>query len=171
MTTNLVSIQDFAKRDGKGTSREWVKSFSEQKFLKGALKKPWSGNVNENFPTAVARIDFGRWIADCPFCNGACMVDPDDDFFYCLHCAGNGTGDAGKVRFPDEIENIESAVLERPVITSGVFNSKADEALNSIPALLPRNWMPGQTADDLKRQHEQSVAVALNDLEEREHNG
>lgn len=41
--------------------------------------------------TVAARLDAGRWLADCPFCGGAEMVARSAPFF-CLSCgmAGNG---------------------------------------------------------------------------------
>lgn len=157
MSTQLVSIQDFAKRDGNKSSREWVKRFSEKKFMKGQLVRAWNGTINKNFTAAVARVDYGRWVAECPFCGGSCMVDPDDPFFFCLHCSGNGSGEAGPVTFPVKRDEVETAVLEWPVIVSGRHASKAEEALHAIPAILPRNWKPGQTTDDLRKQHEHAI--------------
>ena len=158
MTTALGSIQDFAKRDGKSNSREWVKHFSAEKVRTGQLARAWDGRVNERHPIALARIDAGRWLADCPFCGLSCMVDPDDDFFFCLYCAGNGTGEAGKARFPENREEIEAAILERPVITRGRHGSFADEQLHAVPVVMARNWVQGQTVDDLRIEFEFVVA-------------
>lgn len=166
MSTKLACLQDFAKRDAgvirtrfrevqTPTSRDWVRTFSILFYEKLLLAKPWSGKINQNMQPAQARIDFGRWIAACPFCGRDCMVDPDDPFFFCLHCAGNGSGDAAPCIFPDDRDAIEIAVLERPVMQIGKYPSKTDEALNSQPILpgLARNWAPGEKSKDLREQH------------------
>jgi len=157
MTTSLGSIKDFALRDGKSDSRDWVFQFSVAKFKKGQLVKAWNGTVNPGHPVALARIDSGRWIAECPFCGLSVMVDPDDDFFFCLYCAGNGTGEAGKVRFPENRDEIEAEILSRPVIAQGKHPSLADEQLHAVPVVAARNWKPGQTVEDL--QNEYSFAI------------
>ena len=33
-----------------------------------------------------AEINRGRWLANCPWCGGAEMVDPDNPKFLCLSC-------------------------------------------------------------------------------------
>jgi|GEM_PF-5953012 len=170
MSTKIGSLQDFAKRDGMQTSREWVKRFSENKFRKGLLKKAWNGKVNQNFPSAIAQIDYARWIAACPFCGEFCMVDPDDKFLFCLYCAGNNTGDAGPVTFPEdnEREMMDDSLFERPVIVKGNHPSFADEMLHSLPAVLPRNWKPGQRVGDLRKQHNLAVGDVDRVIKEKE---
>jgi len=166
MSTRLACLQDFAKRDEADirarfrnmqmpTSRDWVRAFSIHKFERLLLVKPWSGKVNGNMQPAYARIDFGRWIAACPFCQRDCMVDPDDPFFFCLYCAGDSSGDAGPCIFPDDRDAIETAILERPVMKIGKYPSKTDEALNSPPILpgLSRTWNPGESSLELRAQH------------------
>jgi hypothetical protein len=167
MTTKLACLQDFTKRDAGDitarlkkkeghTSRDWVIAFSINKTEKGLLGKPFSGKVRENFPLAIARVDFGRWIADCPFCGSACMVDPDDPFFFCLYCAGLGTGDACPCKFPENRDEIETEILKRQVISIGKHTSRADAAKNEPPLYygLARNWTPEETVDDLRKQRQ-----------------
>lgn len=52
-------------------------------------------------PKVEARVDHGRWLADCPFCNGAELVTEDDPIFLCLSC-GNAEvkGELLDVKFP-----------------------------------------------------------------------
>ena len=79
-----------------------------------------------------ARINHGRWIADCPFCSGAEMVTPTDPRFFCMSCDNREVG--GKwlgVRFPKEANEIEEILGQRV---------HSDE----------RNWTPAETVKDLR---------------------
>lgn len=62
-----------------------------------------------------ARIDWGRWIADCE-CGGAEYVDPETPLFFCMSCGNHGTsGRARKVMFPKNREAIEIETMKHPV--------------------------------------------------------
>jgi hypothetical protein len=61
-----------------------------------------------------ARIDYGRWIADCE-CGGAEMVDPNEPIFFCLSCGNKVTsGRARKVEFPKDRVKIETETMQQP---------------------------------------------------------
>ncbi len=54
-----------------------------------------------------ARIDYGRWIADCE-CGGAEYVDPEEPIFFCMACGNKITsGRARKVVFPKNRVEVE----------------------------------------------------------------
>jgi hypothetical protein len=76
-----------------------------------------------------ARINDGRWIADCPWCPSAIVADPDDPRFFCVHC----TTGAHWVRiiFPDELKEIEAI-------------------LNARSHVKHRSWQPGESIHFLK---------------------
>ena len=61
-----------------------------------------------------ARVDWGRWLCDCPFCGGAELVSRAAGVFYCLSC---GMADQGgkpmQVLFPDDAEEIEAELDTR----------------------------------------------------------
>jgi hypothetical protein len=84
-------------------------------------------------PKVNARVNRGRWLADCPFCTGAELVLGDDAVFMCLSCGNQESG--GKfllVKFPTsgDVPEIEAALMKRP------------ERF--------RNWTPGlESLDDL----------------------
>jgi len=93
----------------------------------------------------IARVNLGRWIADCA-CGGAEIVDPDDRRFFCFSC-GNIAND-GKylpVEFPANHQQIENELLNRAVMRSGDFPLAA-------PGSLPREWIPGETVAELRDQ-------------------
>ncbi len=88
----------------------------------------------------TAYVNHGRWVADCPdrLCGGAELVDPDEPMFFCLSCYNAHAGMAWiPVQFPDETERhaIETALLAR------------ERTQN-------RNWLPGESVDDLQEEHE-----------------
>ena len=92
---------------------------------------------------AIARINHGRWLADCPYCDGAELVHPDERFFVCLSCGNLGLGSPNKldgdgrilhVEFPPNWHSIERILISRP-----------DE--------VTRNWNPGETMADLRREN------------------
>ena len=91
--------------------------------------------------TVAARVNHGRWLMDCPSCTAAHVADFDYQVFMGVEC-GNAAND-GKwfgVIFPANAEDIEAALLARPV------------GLN--PARSPnRNWEITETVDDLLAQN------------------
>lgn len=73
---NIITARTIALKD-RCTVREWLQRAAARKRMKISFTpadKP-----------VVARIDHGRWIADCE-CNGAEYVDPGEPIFYCLSC-------------------------------------------------------------------------------------
>lgn len=89
-------------------------------------------------PTVLARVNDGRWIADCPdeFCGGAEYVSFDSPFFFCCECRNAAVGH-----------------LPLPVTVPGVKLRGEIEA-----ALLPRpvrnrQWLPGETVAKLRAEN------------------
>ena len=81
------------------------------------LRTLWAGlrgfRVRLGTATVVARIDAGRWVADCPLCNGAEIVSKSTPIFFCMSCGM--ASDGGKVRlvtFPADITATEAAVAD-----------------------------------------------------------
>lgn len=74
-----------------------------------------------------ARVDDGRWLADCSLCPGAELVEPGERML-CGSCGAVST-----VKWPSEADTIESVLVERPVTN--------------------RFWFPGETVADLRREN------------------
>ncbi|MEV5444051.1 hypothetical protein AB0N23_16160 [Streptomyces sp. NPDC052644] len=55
-----------------------------------------------------ARINHGRWIADCASCGSAQVVSPDDPRFACTEC-GHGWV---PLTFPDDVAAVEDALAD-----------------------------------------------------------
>lgn len=83
-----------------------------------------------------AYVSEGRWVAECPDCNGAELVTPGDPFM-CLSCGNVLIGHAYRaVIFPAELAAIEDALAVRAF------------AVN-------RNWRPGEMAAQLRAENAQ----------------
>lgn len=81
-----------------------------------------------------AYINHSRWVADCPYCTGSEMVDPDEKKFYCFNCLMlDIVGRPIRVKFPLKTtrEKIEAVLLKRP------FEEN-------------RNWFTEESLQDLK---------------------
>jgi len=133
--------------------RDWILHISAEKYQKNIIQFPFTGNIAEK-KTVNARVDFGRWMADCPDCNGCEYVDPDDPFFFCLSC-GNVMleGYARKVIFPKNMTDIEAELIRRPV-DDRIGANAVNKAMRSKPIYpgLSRSWNPGESVADLKKQ-------------------
>lgn len=85
-----------------------------------------------NTVTAIARVEHGRWIADCPLCDaGAELVNTAISTIFCCECRNTQVAHAlVPVTMPADREQIEQLLLARP-----------DER--------NRNWRPGETIEQL----------------------
>lgn len=67
--------------------------------------------------TAHARIDDGRWIADCPWgCGGAFNLPAGTTWLWCTECAGGGAGHTANLVWPDRMEQLTANVESLPVV-------------------------------------------------------
>lgn len=103
-----------------------------RRFLEPFARKPLSRAVR-----ALARVDHGRWLADCPFdgCRSAQLVSPNDPRFFCPECLNAQVAGAFvAVEWPAEPEKVEALLARRP--------SPAN-----------RNWIPTETLADLRAEN------------------
>ena len=106
----------------------WIEWAARVGFRRGRTR---FAETRESTRRVGARVDHGRWIADCPTggCNGAAAAWVEMPRACCLDC-----GTIFPVEFPDaaEIESAEVVLAARP-----------EEA---------RNWLPAEeTVADLRR--------------------
>jgi hypothetical protein len=80
--------------------------------------------------TAVAEANHGRWIAKCPrpFCTNAMQVWPGQHDFQCL--GADSCDIAADLTWPPDPEAIEQLLMMRPAVAT-------------------RNWLPGETLQQL----------------------
>lgn len=152
MMKKIITALDVAEKFHRATVRDFIARLSVEKNI------PWNGQITEDSPVQ-ARIDFGRWIADCE-CGGAEYVDPNEPIFFCMSCGNVDTGHAARrVIFPQQRAEIEAEVLMRQVKD----NARLDPAARALYAKavdgIPRSWNPGETVKDLKLQH--NIAKAM----------
>jgi len=150
---------------GRGFSsyREWVIRMSDI----APHYQTWTGAIQQNYPSVLAEIEHGRWIARCPAprCNGAEYIDLDDPFFFCLSCGNSSSGEAYPVTLPEPelIKEIEKALTERPLKT-GLGSTVNEKLLLSHPQVegMHWNWMPGQSVEKLKEELYTAIALSIN---------
>lgn len=108
----------------------------------------WSGEEGDLDPI-TARIDYGRWIADCE-CGGSEYVSATYPVFFCFSC-GNAfhAGKSRPVIFPTPAERaaIEHELMLRPIKEPpGLSGTQAALHAQPEPRTAPiRNWSPGTT--------------------------
>jgi hypothetical protein len=111
--------------------RDWLKL--------EALKLLVHVEPGEYVRSLPARVLYGRWMVDCPECNGALDVDPDEPVFLCLSCGWPGK--LAVVVFPQDRKEIERLLVLRPQIHT-------------------RNWFPGEPVKNLATEnHEHGLEV------------
>ena len=119
-------------------AEEWIKlPIFDRHFKIEYTERPIG--MSDTDIKAVARVDDGIWLADCPWehCGGAEMVSFEDPRFFCLGCFNRQWGGQWiAVELPDEALRlaVEKALLERP-------HHKF------------RFWHPGQTVVDLQTEN------------------
>lgn len=141
----IYTGSDKARELGFKNFREMLRGFMDNRKLPYAEKTQGEA--------VFARVDFGRWIADCE-CGGAGYVEPSDPVFYCATCgnAANG-GQYRPVTFPEKRLEIEQELLERKVIVQA-YRKPVDAAMTAMSAVpgLARSWRPGETVKALRVQ-------------------
>ena len=98
---------------------------------------------------AQARVNHGRWIADCPrrYCANAVRLQPRQGTF---HCAGEGGCQMiAPIDWPADAEEIWDVLLQRPVpSTRNWYPSGHAEALKMR---LPHGQTPADLLDEARR--------------------
>lgn len=83
-------------------------------------------DVTVNRVELAARINHGRWLADCPVCEVGALTRPDWGVACCISC---GTI-YPNIKFPDDVEVITRLLLARE-------------------KRITQSWIPTETAEDL----------------------
>ena len=153
----VITGKDLAARDGCRDHLAWIGKLSEHMRRRNQLDTPFTGKVSGE--AVEARIDAGRWMADCPVCGGVEYVDPDEKVFYCFQCGNHEVrGDGRPVVFPEAREQIEKLVMTRPVMKLR-GRTAIEREMQAVPAVagLGRFWQPGTSAKDLAAENEQGM--------------
>ena len=111
MADKAITALDYARREKFTSTRQRIEMLAFKHNLK--LDQKIAGKP------VKARLDFGRWIADCE-CGGAEAVDPKDPVFYCVSCGNERTsGKLRRVTFPTDYKTVEKEVMARPLKKRG----------------------------------------------------
>ena len=155
MSSSFITARNLAMREGLPSTKERTERHRAKFIRTHPLAAQRIGKAAAVEPV-YARVDFGRWIADCE-CGGAEYVDPDYPWYFCNSCGNSGcNGQLRPIIIPEaaEREAIEKTLNKRPVDdTRG--SDEIQRAILSRPiiARLARSWEPGETVDDLKAQN------------------
>lgn len=123
----IIDAKEHFKTDAKKRHQEW--NLYRGKHLKRMVKEEYLGMA-----PIRAEINHSRWIANCPWCNGAEFVFIDEPRFYCNSCDNDGQDKYVRVILPTNRQGIENA-------------------LNKRPRLENRNWRYQETIADLNREN------------------
>lgn len=124
----IKDARDHTPNPQFGMENLWANTI---KGRRGAVAFPVG---EDNKKKTKAKVNQGRWIAECPFCNGAELVRPDDPKFYCLSCGNAEIGNKWiAVEFPGDHDKITKELEKRP---------KEQVA----------NWVPGEKLEDLEKE-------------------
>lgn len=101
MKNPIIDLDDLAEERGFANGAaytRWLAGKRKMKIAKDADGEP-----------VAARLNHGRWIADCPYCSGAELVSRKGHAFFCLSCGMKGNnGRPLPVAFPDNVAEIET---------------------------------------------------------------
>lgn len=82
-------------------------------------------------PPLKVILNHGRWIVQCPDCNGGQFASEEDKRFLCNECGNIAAGRLWRaIEWPKNRHGIEAAVEVRKVAN--------------------QNWLPGETVEDLQ---------------------
>lgn len=118
----------------------------EHSYFVGAAELRARGIEGEpgNYPTGVleahplpvsddlhvdAYVNHGRWVARCPICGGAERVSAEHPVFWCDNCRmAQAGGQAAKVVFPNDRDQLEQALDRRPLARRNFVPGEIEKA-------------------------------------------
>ncbi|WP_084963760.1 hypothetical protein [Thermoactinospora rubra] len=86
---------------------------------RAAYGKPLVPRPTGHNPTmrAYARVDEGRWIADCPWgCGAAFNLPAGADSMWCTECAGGGWGHTAALMWPKSMDKLTANLESLPAM-------------------------------------------------------
>ena len=132
MQEHIHVFEDLGAKRADGTTMTFREFILETFFrMQG---KPVPAIPVGPLPQYPARINWGRWLVDCPNCNSALDVTPTDTIGLCLDC---GTEWFEVVFPPPGLKvAVETILLRRPGNRAKIFPHS--------------NWSPGETVAQLQ---------------------
>ncbi|WP_328860882.1 hypothetical protein [Streptomyces sp. NBC_00306] len=80
-------------------------------YMERVTQRSWPRPKGQSGVTLIARIDAGRWVVQCPDCDSAQVVSPEDTRFWCVTCQPDAWT---RVRFPADPAAVEESVASKP---------------------------------------------------------
>lgn len=167
MLNVIAPASMLAKGKRFATHGEWIRNISSQMARTGDLEVAWNGSIKGE--PVKACIDSSRWVAFCPYCNGAEAVDPQEKIFFCFKCNMFDNDHAAlPVEFPDArtIKKIVAVLMERPMKQAG-GPTEYERITRLVPLIyievggrrlgLGRAWHWSQSSDDLQLEQEDAI--------------
>ena len=145
MEEHILTAMDYARREKCRSVAERIEKLARRNGFKAPDGKT-SGKAVQ------ARVNRGRWIADCE-CGGAEAVSREEPVFFCFSCGNEAN--KGKLRgvlFPEDANEVEKALLERK-LKLGPGRDEIVKAMQAVPETYHREWAPGESAKDIRAQN------------------
>jgi hypothetical protein len=117
-----------------------VRSLAHYRARVEAVARTLRARVVEDRRVLIARVNHGRWIADCPQCLGGIALEPEWPEVGCLECAHWFAA----IAVPIDRADIEAALKVRPRVN--------------------QNWTPGETVTRLRQENDQHRSVLLREV-------
>lgn len=99
--------------------------------------------------TVYARVEHGRWLADCPWCRNAIFAPLTDPRFFCPDCLNAPIGG-------------EFCRLVAPTVEA---REQIANLLLRVPLENCRNWLPTETVEELAEQVRAFLAAHADEIE------
>ena len=135
---HIHTFEDMGARYADGTSMTFHESLKEwwRRLHPGRAMPERPAGV---LPQYDARINWGRWIVDCPNCNAALDATPTETIALCVECEAEWF----EIIFPPltRRNSIERALLKRPGNRAGTVFGHS-------------NWYPGESIASLERENQ-----------------
>jgi len=184
----IITAKDYSLAEGAGGSvKARILKMRDNIFKQRGISINITDIDQPGGEPVRARIWQGQWIADCPVCNGAQFVDPQEPIYFCFVCGNrSNAGRPRPVLFPPEKQRvqIENLLLDRPVndeagltdlervgMARPIAYAKKVAPDGQVHTLfLARNWNPDETVQDLIEQNNGAANIKTNGAEGG-HNG
>lgn len=166
MLNRIITLDDLVARDKKDSVQAWIISKCEEAIWAEKIRRGWDGSTVEGEPV-LAFINHGRWLARCKVCANPIYVSWQTPIVYCPECGNGGSTSAWSVEFPVNREEIEAALVARPVEISNpskLIRNDVEWAFNARAVLpgLGRNWLPGETVEQLMAENTEALGETNN---------
>ncbi|MFI0772310.1 hypothetical protein ACH4TQ_46705 [Streptomyces sp. NPDC021218] len=109
----IVRSETYYRRPPTSTQAKWDDATWPERALialEYALHKRIPRPAGDNGLTVWARIDYGRWLAECPQCSSAQVVTWSDPRMTCSRCFAGWTA----LTMPADPEAVEAPLVDLP---------------------------------------------------------